>query len=452
MERGNVEAALHTSGSRADTYGAVWKLMGSAGIQVQTAASCPGKRGSSSCISRTGPTRTARRDDRDHGAAAATSSSKKLTPTGCTSSGQMKVGNGRRPRHRPVRESLGSTGRPRRRAGQACRESERKANERHPHPARKTLLASQIRPAAALAPGDASRHTSPCAAPRRRRRPRPQRSWPASRPAPMSIRARRPWPPSSSAGSRIGRTTTSEQDVDEVRAAIAQAPLRPRRSVPIQKLRAADLQAIYAAMAKDGLADRTRLHLHRVVIDDAQARGPMGRRRSQRRDHGRRPAGEGERARDPPPEQLKAVLASLRSPELRTIADVALGTGLRRGELLALRWQDVELDAAVLRVEQAVEQTKRGGIVIRLPRPATGAARCRWLRPPSRCCASIGGRSRRRGWRSGSARRRSTRFVFANWDGAIRSPHWLTQAWRRAMAAAGLRPRSTACGTPTRPH
>jgi hypothetical protein len=36
-------------------------------------------------------------------------------------------------------------------------------------------------------------------------------------------------------------------------------------SVPIQKLRAADLQAVYAAMAKDGLADRTRLHLHRVV-------------------------------------------------------------------------------------------------------------------------------------------------------------------------------------------
>ena len=36
-------------------------------------------------------------------------------------------------------------------------------------------------------------------------------------------------------------------------------------SIPIQKLRAADLQAVYAAMAKAGLADRTRLHTHRVV-------------------------------------------------------------------------------------------------------------------------------------------------------------------------------------------
>src|SRR5262245_7530246 len=36
-------------------------------------------------------------------------------------------------------------------------------------------------------------------------------------------------------------------------------------SVPVQKLRAGNLQAIYAAMAKDGLADQTRLHVHRAV-------------------------------------------------------------------------------------------------------------------------------------------------------------------------------------------
>ena len=51
---------------------------------------------------------------------------------------------------------------------------------------------------------------------------------------------------------------------------------------------------------------------------------------------------------------------------------MALGTGLRRGELLALRWQDVELDTAVLRVEQAVEQTKRGGIVMKAPKTRHG--------------------------------------------------------------------------------
>jgi hypothetical protein len=36
-------------------------------------------------------------------------------------------------------------------------------------------------------------------------------------------------------------------------------------AIPIQKLQAAHLQSVYAAMAKEGLSDRSRLHTHRVV-------------------------------------------------------------------------------------------------------------------------------------------------------------------------------------------
>ena len=38
----------------------------------------------------------------------------------------------------------------------------------------------------------------------------------------------------------------------------------------------------------------------------------------------------------------------------------ALATGMRRGELLAFRWSDVDLDRAKLRVERSLEQTKAG--------------------------------------------------------------------------------------------
>ena len=210
-------------------------------------------------------------------------------------------------------------------------------------------------------------------------------------------------------------------------------------SVPLQKLRPADLQAIYTAMAKAGLADRTRLHLHRVVstmLKHAAQWGVIARNVATMVDAPRVKASELEILS---PEQLKAALASLRSPELRTIADVALGSGLRRGELLALRWQDIELDAAVLRVEQAVEQTKRGGIVIKAPKtrhgrravslaPATVAVLREHLRAQQETRLALGlGRAPADG------------FVFANWDGAVRPPQWLTQAWRRAMAAAGLK-------------
>jgi integrase len=212
-------------------------------------------------------------------------------------------------------------------------------------------------------------------------------------------------------------------------------------SIPLQKLRAADLQRIYAAMAKDGLADLTRLHLHRVtntMLKHATQWGVVARNVAGLVDAPRVKSHELEILT---PEQLKAVLASLRSPELRTIADIALGTGLRRGELLAVRWQDVDLDAAVLRVEQAVEETSRGGIILRPPKtrhgrrtvtlaPATVAVlREHWKRQQETRLALGLGKAPADG------------FVFANWDGSIRSPHWLTQAWRKAMAAAGLKAR-----------
>jgi integrase len=143
-------------------------------------------------------------------------------------------------------------------------------------------------------------------------------------------------------------------------------------SIPLQKLRAADLQAIYATMAKHELADRTRLNLHRVVstmLKHAVQWGVVARNVATMVDAPRVKAHEVEVLS---PQQIQSALASLRSPELKTIAAVALGTGLRRGELLALRWQDVELDRAVCRVEQAVEQTTRGGIVIKAPKTRHG--------------------------------------------------------------------------------
>ena len=39
---------------------------------------------------------------------------------------------------------------------------------------------------------------------------------------------------------------------------------------------------------------------------------------------------------------------------------LALATGLRRGELLALRWKNVDLDRGTIRVVESLEQTKAG--------------------------------------------------------------------------------------------
>jgi integrase len=209
-------------------------------------------------------------------------------------------------------------------------------------------------------------------------------------------------------------------------------------SVPIQKLRAPDLQAVYAAMAQDGLADRTRLHLHRIVhvlLKHAAQWGVVPRNIADMIDAPRVRAHEIEILT---PAQVQTVLETLRDTSLYPIVATALGTGLRRGELLALRHQDIDLDAGTLRVEQALEETKRGGLVFKSPKTRHG--RRTVTLPPSTVDTL------RDHWKSqqeqrlalGLGRAEPSSLVFADWDGSPRSPRGLTHQWRKAMEKAGL--------------
>lgn len=51
---------------------------------------------------------------------------------------------------------------------------------------------------------------------------------------------------------------------------------------------------------------------------------------------------------------------------------LAIYTGMRRGEVLALRWQDVSLEGGYARINRAVEQTKKRGIVFKEPKSRKG--------------------------------------------------------------------------------
>lgn len=59
-------------------------------------------------------------------------------------------------------------------------------------------------------------------------------------------------------------------------------------------------------------------------------------------------------------EQIGEVLNKLAGRRLYPIVVLALGTGMRRGELLALRWSDLDLDAGTVRIERSLEETKAG--------------------------------------------------------------------------------------------
>ena len=58
--------------------------------------------------------------------------------------------------------------------------------------------------------------------------------------------------------------------------------------------------------------------------------------------------------------QAGTLLQSLEAHWLHPIVLVALTTGMRRGEILALKWTNINLVEGWLRVVQSVEQTKAG--------------------------------------------------------------------------------------------
>ena len=71
-------------------------------------------------------------------------------------------------------------------------------------------------------------------------------------------------------------------------------------------------------------------------------------------------------------DQSGHLLNSIRHMHIYWPALIALATGMRRGEILALRWKNVDLDRGLLRVTESLEQTKAG---IRFKAPKTDRTR-----------------------------------------------------------------------------
>jgi len=138
------------------------------------------------------------------------------------------------------------------------------------------------------------------------------------------------------------------------------------------------------------------------------------------------------------PSEAAGLLERLRGQPLYLIASLALGTRMRRNEMLGLRWQDVDLDAGRLTIEQSLEQTATHGIRVKAPKTRHGR---RTISLPAHLVTEL-----RQRWREqqeqrlgiGLGKAPETAPVFATADGRYLSPNAITKAWPVAMAAIGM--------------
>lgn len=136
-------------------------------------------------------------------------------------------------------------------------------------------------------------------------------------------------------------------------------------------------------------------------------------------------------------EQMVEVLEKLHGHPLYSIGAIALATGMRRGELLAVRWSDVDLEGAVLRVERSLEDTKAG---LRFKSPKTRNGR-RSISLPSNAVDVL--RAHRRQQLElrvalGLGKPNKNALVFCTEDGSPLSPGYVSGAWRTAVLSRKL--------------
>ena len=209
-------------------------------------------------------------------------------------------------------------------------------------------------------------------------------------------------------------------------------------SIPIQRIRGGDLNRTYRDVAGKGLSDRTVRHIHGLagrVFGHALRQGDIKRDPCKEIDAPKVTPKEAAVLR---PEEVPVMLEGLRGSALYTIAIVALGTGMRRGELCALRWDAIDLEGGKLDVRQSLEQTRRAGL--RFKEPKTRQGRRNISLPPSvmTCLQEHRLRQLEQRMMLGLGKPPADALVFSTPDGQPLAPDHVTNAFTRALANAGL--------------
>jgi len=143
-------------------------------------------------------------------------------------------------------------------------------------------------------------------------------------------------------------------------------------AIALQRLTTLDVETWHAKLMAAGLAASTIKSAHKLLVKalaDAVKHGQLARNVAALQ---RVPKGATAEVSIITADQIEPVVSKLKSVAIYPRALLALTCGLRAGEVNGLRWCDVDLDAKVLRVQQATEEVMGRPVVIKEPKTAAG--------------------------------------------------------------------------------
>lgn len=182
---------------------------------------------------------------------------------------------------------------------------------------------------------------------------------------------------------------------------------------------------------------RTALTVTRLALDGAVRDGVIARNAAEKVDRPQAHDADRREAHWWSPEEVRALLDVDTDERLHPLWVTIASTGLRRGEALALRWEDVELDGLTLSVRGTVSRVDGQGLVVTSPK----SRRSRRTLPIPEYLANLlreqrttlkrerlaaGGAWRNEGW------------VFPNELGGLLEPRNVSRWFGQRVKAAGL--------------
>ncbi|GCE18578.1 tyrosine-type recombinase/integrase [Dictyobacter kobayashii] len=138
--------------------------------------------------------------------------------------------------------------------------------------------------------------------------------------------------------------------------------------VRLQKLKPQQLQMLYNQKLADGYAPQTVRHIHRVLhkaLNDAMRWQLVVRNVC---DAVRPPRVPKKEMRTLSGEQAQQFLEAAKGDPLEALYVLALTTGMRQGELLGLKWEDIDLAIGLLQVKRTITRLVGKGFTVSEPK------------------------------------------------------------------------------------
>jgi integrase len=139
---------------------------------------------------------------------------------------------------------------------------------------------------------------------------------------------------------------------------------------PLQRVRSSDIEQWHTTLQAGGLKARTIGQSHRVLskaLKDALRHEVIVKNVA-----ASQPVPKVDESEVTIVQDIPGFIEKLKGSRVYVLAMVSLFTGMRLGEVLALRWSRVDLDKRLIQVREAVEHTKAHGTRFKAPKSKAG--------------------------------------------------------------------------------